>query len=213
VVRFLSSFSCPFITSLRIRTQSSPSHSTDFKYLTHRARLEPFDLPPPLRTSQYLHFVCSPTRALVIHSQLLPPLNTTASWRPSLVYEPIPDRCIPEELPSLRQVLPHIAVFSPNHEEAWSFFGVSAADANVRGRDGIEEVAQRFFAEGAEGVVLIRSGALGAYAVKKGEEKGFWVEAYHSYEDKSTGKVVDVTGAGNSFLVCFFLSPLLELAD
>jgi sugar/nucleoside kinase (ribokinase family) len=174
----------------------------DFKYLTHRARLEPIDLPPSLRTARYLHFVCSPTRALVIHSQLLPPLNTTPSWRPHLVYEPIPDRCIPEELDSLRQVLPHVEIFSPNHEEAWSFFGVSAAEANERGKGGIEEVAQRFFDEGAASVVLIRSGALGAYAVKKGERRGIWVPAFHSYEDrKSTGKVVDVTGAGNSFLV------------
>lgn len=79
---------------------------------------------------------------------------------------------------------------------------MQAEEANARGKEGIEEVARRFFQEGAEGVVLIRSGALGAYAVKKGEKRGIWVPAFHSYEDgKSTGKVVDVTGAGNSFLV------------
>ena len=48
---------------------------------------------------------------------------------------------------------------------------------------------------------------MGAYALRRrGEEEeedtAFWVPAYHSYETgKSTGKVVDVTGAGNSFLV------------
>lgn len=127
------------------------------------------------------------------------------------MYEPIPDRCRPDELEALRQVLPAIAVFSPNHEEAWAFFGVSAADANARGRPGVEVVARRFLAEGAADLVVIRSGPMGAYALRRGggehkqeeEEEGFWIPAFHSYETgKSTGQVVDVTGAGNSFLVC-----------
>ena len=115
--------------------------------------------------------MCSPTRSLVIASQLSP------AFSPSLVYEPIPDRCVPAELPALREVLPRVDVFSPNHE--------------------------RVFALGAADVVLIRSGPLGAYAVRRGREsEGVWVPAYHSYEDgRATGKVVDVTGAGNSFLV------------
>lgn len=181
------------------RPPSLSSPFADFKYLGERTRLEPIDLPTPLRTSNFLHFVCSPTRSLVIHSQLLPPLNTTPTWTPSLVFEPIPDRCIPEELPSLQKILPHIAVFSPNHEEAWSFFGVDVEEVAKRGKEGIEEVARKFYEEGAGGDVVIRSGALGAYAIEKGQEKGVWVPAYHSYE--STGKVLDVTGAGNSFLV------------
>ncbi|GAA5887816.1 hypothetical protein JCM6882_000760 [Rhodosporidiobolus microsporus] len=173
----------------------------DFEYLTPRTRLEPVDLPLPLRTSQYLHFVCSPTRALVIHSQLLPPVNSTREWQPKLVYEPIPDRCTPEELPALRKILPHVEVFSPNHEEAWAFYGVGVDEVARRGKEGIEEVAARFFAEGAAGAVVIRSGPLGAYAVRRGEGRGVWVPAYHSYEDgRATGKVKDVTGAGNSFL-------------
>lgn len=98
----------------------------------------------------------------------------------------------------MRKVLPLVKVFSPNHEEAWAFFGVGVEEVERRGKAGVEEVARRFFAEGAEGIVLIRSGAWGAYAVRKGEEKGVWVPAYHRYGSE---KVVDVTGAGNSFLV------------
>ncbi|GAA5959282.1 hypothetical protein JCM21900_003914 [Sporobolomyces salmonicolor] len=173
----------------------------DFEYLTPRTRLEPKDLPSQLRTSHYLHFVCSPTRALVIRSQLQPPLNPTPSWQPTLIYEPIPDRCTPDELPSLRNMLPHVAVFSPNHEEAWAFYGVGVGEVARRGKAGIEEVAQRFFEEGAKDMVVVRSGALGAYAIRRGEEKGVWVPAYHSYADEEAQKkVVDVTGAGNSFL-------------
>lgn len=196
----LPSFVLSRATADLARFPSPPRlYSSDFKYLTPRTRLEPIDLPPSLRSTTHLHYVCSPTRALVIHSQLLPPLNPTPTWLPNLVYEPIPDRCLPTELPALRQVLPHLGVFSPNHEEAWAFYGVSVEEVKRRGKEGIEEVARRFVEEeGAGGVVLIRSGALGAYAVKKGEKEGVWVPAYHRYGSE---KVVDVTGAGNSFLV------------
>ncbi|KAM0750778.1 Ribokinase-like protein [Meredithblackwellia eburnea MCA 4105] len=160
----------------------------DFEYLNERQRLEPIDFPPSLRTATWLHFVCSPTRSLVINSQL-------TDWHPNLAYEPIPDRCTPAELPSLRNILPHLAVFSPNHEEAWAFFGKGQDEVKEMGKKGIEEVAMKFFEEGAEKDVVIRSGALGAYVVRKGQT-GIWVPAYHT----DATKVIDVTGAGNSFM-------------
>ncbi|KAK4056695.1 hypothetical protein OIO90_002247 [Microbotryomycetes sp. JL221] len=181
-----------------------------FKYLNERVRLEPKDLPPAFRTAKYLHFVCSPTRALVIQSQLatphdeVSPTSTSAlpdsaikhSWDPCLVYEPIPDLCIPEELDSLRQVLPHIKVFSPNHEEAASFFGITVDQVKAQGRQGVEQVANRFFELGAQDMVVIRSGAWGAFTLRRGWNEGVWIEAFH----KDVNKVKDVTGAGNSFL-------------
>ncbi|GAA5831768.1 hypothetical protein JCM5353_006629 [Sporobolomyces roseus] len=183
----------------------------EFKYLTPRTRLEPIDLPTSFHSSQFLHFVCSPTRALVIQSQI----SQMSNWRPSLVYEPIPDRCVPEELESLRQVLPFISVFSPNHEEAWSFYGVKTDEVERRGKDGIEEVAKRFFEkEGANEIVVIRSGAWGAYCLKKGAERGFWVSAYYPYDDAQAQKnVVDVTGAGNSFLGGLMAGLVLHPSD
>jgi sugar/nucleoside kinase (ribokinase family) len=192
----------PFVPGLLARK--------DFKYLTPRRRLEPVDVPSSAKSATHLHFVCSPTRAIEIHSQLaaaspaaaafaaLDTDSNDVSWRPTLVYEPIPDRCVPEELASLRQVLPHIAVFSPNHEEAHAFYGTSAADANARGRPGIEQVALRFFQEGAPDLVVIRSGALGAYAIRRGQSRGTWTEAFHRY---GSPKVKDPTGAGNAFMV------------
>lgn len=172
-----------------------------FQYLNPRRRLEPIDLPSPLLASRFLHFVCSPSRALIIHSQLAP-----LAFDPALIYEPIPDRCIPEELDALRTILPHIAVFSPNHEEGSAFFGIEVDEVERRGKDGIEEVARRFVREGAGGAVVIRSGRLGAFGIGKGvREGGVWVPAYWENGDK----VVDVTGAGNSFLVSF--SSVLRL--
>lgn len=169
----------------------------DFDYLTERIRIEPIDLVPTrLVRSNWLHFVCSPTRALVIYEQLTNDDRTPQEWRPKLCWEPIPALCVPEEFESLRQMLPHLAVFSPNHEEAWGLFGVSPEESNARGKAGIEEVAQKFVAEGATGNVVIRCGALGAYVLDT-RGQGSWVPAYHT----DPSRVVDPTGAGNSFLV------------
>lgn len=167
----------------------------DFEYLTERTRLEPCDFPPAMRSSTWIHYCCSPTRAKVIAAQLAPPLNPTPEWRPSRCFEPIPDRCVPAELDALREVLPDLAVFSPNHEEAWAFYGVGIEEVARRGKSGVEEVARKLRAEGARGHLVIRSGAWGAWCADKDGSEG-WVDAYHT----GAGRVVDVTGAGNSFL-------------
>ncbi|SGY93697.1 BQ5605_C037g11604 [Microbotryum silenes-dioicae] len=174
----------------------------DFKYLTPRIRLDPSVLPPRLRSAHSLHFVCSPSRALEIISQLEP--TPTYPVRPLTFYEPIPDRCIPEELDVLKQVLGEIDVFSPNHEEASSFFGISTNEVIDRGLKGIEELAHRFLELGSKSYVVIRSGAWGAYAIQRDHpEQAFWMGPYHGYEKVvgvERGKVKDVTGAGNSFM-------------
>lgn len=141
----------------------------------------------------------------MIHSQLTP-----LHWSPSLIYEPIPSACLPSELDPLRTLLPHLTVFSPNHEEAAGFFDISPAEINAQGRDGVQKLARRFLEEGAGGAVVIRSGPLGAFAISQGEEEGVWVDAWYQYGDD---KVKDVTGAGNSFLVSSFcLGVSLRLA-
>ncbi|KAK4705250.1 hypothetical protein P7C70_g957, partial [Phenoliferia sp. Uapishka_3] len=159
----------------------------DFKYLSPRLRLTPADLPPSLASAKALHLCCSSSRTVSIISELPTP-------PPLIFFEPIPDSCIPENLPTLLEILPLLEVFSPNHEEASGFFGIGEEEVKARGKKGIEDVAARFLERGARRVV-VRSGAWGAWIVEKGSD-GMWVDAYH----KDASKVVDVTGAGNSFV-------------
>lgn len=117
-----------------------------------------------------------------------------------MCFEPIPDRCIPEELNSLIEVLPHLAVFSPNHEEALSLLGMKdqyneVSQSLSEKKSILENVAERFLELGVKGLVVIRSGAMGSFSQRKGM-KGCWVEAYHT----DSSRVLDPTGAGNSFL-------------
>ncbi|CAE7068734.1 unnamed protein product [Rhizoctonia solani] len=172
-----------------------------FDYLTPRIRLTPKDLPKtPLESPRQIHFVCSPTRA----AQIMHDADTYGAkdWKPFTIYEPIPFRCVPEELPALRQILHRIDILSPNAEEALGLLSIDKA--GVDNHSVIEVAAARFlsFGVGANslGYVIIRCGAMGAYAATllAGIVRGWWIPAYWTSEDK--GAVVDVTGAGNAFL-------------
>jgi len=165
----------------------------EFQYLTPRIRLTPNDLKrTALANPKMLHFICSPTRSWEILSEV-----EAEGWKPITIYEPIPDRCIPDELPALKKVLHLICILSPNAEEAFSLLSRPVPVSKV----GIEEAAKEFlgFGVGYEGSgwVIIRSGALGAFVTSRDIE-GAWVDAFWTAAD--VDKVVDVTGAGNSFL-------------
>ncbi|KAF8592543.1 Ribokinase-like protein [Ramaria rubella] len=179
-----------------------------FEYLTPRVRINPKDLigfPHFSRPSQ-IHFICSPARAMeVVHE-----IKGIDSWKPLTIYEPIPERCVPEELSSLMKVLPDISILSPNAGEALALLGKFDPPT----RESIQWACAQLleFGVGAtgKGYVIIRSGALGAY-VKQRERSGVWVDAYWRETDQENGKIVDVTGAGNTFLGG--LSAGLLLAD
>ncbi|KAI0334711.1 Ribokinase-like protein [Cubamyces sp. BRFM 1775] len=178
----------------------------DFDYLTPRIRITPRDLAgTKLARPRIIHFICSPSRALAIMSEV----KQDPDWRPTTVYEPIPDRCVPEELPALTEVLPDISVLSPNADEALSLLSMPLPPT----KELVEDACRRFLDIGVgpngTGAVVIRSGAMGACVAQRGQAL-FWVDAYWCGPE-SSDKVVDVTGAcltsnigrrgaGNSFL-------------
>ncbi|KIK65488.1 hypothetical protein GYMLUDRAFT_240015 [Collybiopsis luxurians FD-317 M1] len=163
-----------------------------FQYLTPRIRITPRDLKDtPLDKPRTLHFICSPARASVILSEV----KEVNGWNPLTIYEPIPDRCIPEELPALAAILPSVDILSPNAEEALSLLSIFIV--LPLGKSPIEHAADRFLQLGAKDAVIIRSGALGAYVLTR-KAGGRWVEAFWTENDAS--RIADVTGAGNSFL-------------
>jgi len=104
--------------------------------------------------------------------------------------------CVPEELLALKNVLPSIDILSPNAEEALSLLSLPHPPV----KQWVEHAAGIFLDMGVgnacNGCVIIRSGALGAYIATRAEG-GRWVDAF--WIDNAE-KIVDVTGAGNSFL-------------
>jgi len=86
-------------------------------------------------------------------------------------------------------------VLSPNAEEAMSLL----ADPSPVSKSAIERACNSFLDFGVgpagTGTVIIRSGYLGAYVASR-EKPGRWIAAYWTTGER----VVDVTGAGNTFL-------------
>ena len=101
----------------------------------------------------------------------------------------------------MKQILHRIDVLSPNAEEALGLLSIDKA--GVDDPSVIEFAAAQFLSFGigkhASGYVIIRCGAMGAYAATLEADivKGWWTPAYWRPEDKDA--VVDVTGkAGGS---------------
>ncbi|SPO26760.1 related to MAK32 protein [Ustilago trichophora] len=103
-----------------------------FDYLSPKIRLEPKDLIECTGVlPQWIHLICSPERALETIAQIEDIRSRkegeegAKEW-PRLVYEPIPDSCVEENLEECLKVLSRLQVFSPNHEEAASLLGLQA---------------------------------------------------------------------------------------
>ncbi|KAJ7179329.1 Ribokinase-like protein [Mycena filopes] len=189
----------PVATTRALNTYHGDHRS--FDYITPRIRITPKDLlATRLENSATLHFICSPSRASVIMSQV----RDTPGWTPTVIYEPIPDRCVPEELAALVQVLPQISILSPNAEEALSLLSLPLPPTKKL----IEEAALKFLEFGVD--VIIRSGSMGACVGLKNQHTR-WVPAFWTSNDEN--KIVDVTGAGNSFLGGLAAGLLLEGGD
>ncbi|KAF7355148.1 Ribokinase-like protein [Mycena sanguinolenta] len=119
-------------------------------------------------------------------------------------------RCVPEELDALIKVLPQINILSPNAEEALGLLSLPLPPSKRL----IEEAAHKFLQQGVgpggKGCVIIRSGSMGACVALK-DQPMRWVPAFWSSKDEH--KIVDVTGAGNSFLGGLAAGLLLENGD
>ncbi|KAG8777206.1 hypothetical protein FRC15_011473 [Serendipita sp. 397] len=165
-----------------------------FEYITPRLRITPKDYALHQR-GRYLHFICSPKRA----KEIMTEVKEIPDWDPVTIFEPIPDRCVPNELPALRDILPAINILSPNAGEACNLLSIAYQDEPDKAT--VEQAADILYGFGVgprgEGSIVIRSGALGAY-IKNSQSTGQWIDAYYTVAD--TGKVIDVTGAGNAFL-------------
>ncbi|SJX63527.1 related to MAK32 protein [Sporisorium reilianum f. sp. reilianum] len=205
-----------------------------FDYLSPKIRLEPSDLLQcspsiPPRLPEWIHLICSPERALETISQIDAVFAQTKADFPKLVYEPIPDSCVFANLQDCLRVLPRLAVFSPNHEEAAELLGLrddwedvlkQAAGEKSTSSDDIVNFITTKLAGGFAAhlqqqhidepgpIICIRSGAWGS-VVGRADVGFHHVPAWHTPSesssdssdlDTSSSRIKDVTGAGNSFL-------------
>lgn len=185
----------------RDRTDGSPTlralnaykgESREFKYMSSKIHVYPKDFEGTLLARpKYLHMCTIAERA----TRVLQEIREVEGWHPVLVYEPFEGACTPEEYPKLAAIMSDIDILSPNAEEALRMLEIPLPVTTTK----VEEAATAFIKAGVKMCVIIRCAGLGAYALETGaSDRGFWTPAF--WAEKDIAKIVDVTGAGNSFL-------------
>lgn len=175
-----------------------------FKYTTPILAIQENELlGTALLTSKVYHYLASPqdlrTRLL---NMLFLREKLGIQHRPLIIWEPAPLSCKPENLQDFLAVAALVDVFSPNHLELAALFEDTPATSD---RSEIERLAMKFITNGVgpegKGTVIVRVGEHGCF-VRSSNLISKWLPPYHMAgpgEEQAT-KVVDPTGAGNTFL-------------
>lgn len=155
----------------------------EFGYITPKKQIFLEDVVQCGITSiRVLHVICSPER----FKKILESRNTIECN--TIIWEPSPDSVIPDKWPLCCSLFDSFEVLSPNAREAALFLGKEEPST----KEGIEIIAEAYKA--FSGILVIRAGKLGCLVCKDNQKR--WYPAFHCTPDK----VVDPTGAGNSFL-------------
>ncbi|RMG90228.1 MAG: hypothetical protein D6708_08760 [Candidatus Dadabacteria bacterium] len=133
------------------------------------------NIPPAYWDAAGFHLLQGPAEALALAQAL------RRRDRAVLLAEPPPGAYTPARLPEFARLLPAVDVFSPNLEEAGALLE----------EDDPARLAARFLEMGAA-VVALRMGAAGSLVAQAKTGESWRIPAYPA-------RVVDVTGAGNSY--------------
>ncbi|KAE8336707.1 hypothetical protein BDV24DRAFT_168009 [Aspergillus arachidicola] len=180
----------------------------EFKYTTPILAIQDSSMKnTPLLTSRAYHYLETPQNIMSRLSSLLALRQKAgASERPLIIWEPAPFSCTADNLQSCLDAAYMVDVFSPNHLELAALFGQSRPV--VADKHKIESQALRFLDSGVgpdgKGTVIVRAGEYGCFIIAR-DMSPIWLPPFYRYGpgDKPDAKVVDPTGAGNTFLGAF----------
>ncbi|KAL2153360.1 hypothetical protein VTH82DRAFT_4515 [Thermothelomyces myriococcoides] len=159
-----------------------------FRYTTPKKRLVAEDLTPPLLQAKAIHLICSPRRCQELVSDILarrkaayfaslPPHdpNGEGYTRPLIVWEPVPDLCVPSELLNCTNTLPMVDVCSPNHAELAGFLGGDGLDPDTGAVStaAVESACEQLLASMPlqSYTLVVRAGDKGCFVARNGGRK------------------------------------------
>lgn len=166
-----------------------------------------------LLNSESFHLICSPQRSIDILNSLQTARNNSIS-PPIIVWEPVPDLCLPENLQDCLSVLKNLNILTPNAEEAARFFSEPEPDSIEKH----ELLASKFISHltndsqfGTGSGIVLRCGALGCF-VQTSRGLKQWFPAYHNSKNPQSF-VIDPTGGGNTFIGGFTTGFVMSKGD
>jgi hypothetical protein len=181
------------------------TRTSAFRYLTPKIRLDQDSLSPAQIMAKSFHLVCSSERCISLVKGIThrrgrlwaPSEGSREGQEPALmVWEPVPEFCIPEQRAKFKEAVQHVDIVSPNAEELAGFF---ASELPVWSE---EKAAKEVLAWGigphGDGVLVTRQGSKGCAAYLR--ERQFHLRAYHLSTEDQQSTVIDPTGGGNTFL-------------
>ena len=124
-------------------------------------------------------------------------MNTDHFRAPYVVWEPVPDLCVPRELDNVHNALQYVNVVSPNLHELASLFGTTEDELAVDTQKLQEHCKTLLTSMTPMSAVVVRMGSQGCCVATR--QSYSTVPAYYGTVS-SLHKVVDPTGAGNAFL-------------
>ncbi|KAK3380140.1 Ribokinase-like protein, partial [Lasiosphaeria ovina] len=148
-----------------------------FRYTTPKKRLTAEDLAenPDLLQARAFHLICNPTRCrelvtdIVARRKAADPEGYT---RPVFIWEPVPDRCVPDELLNCTNTLPLVDICSPNHAELAGFMGSDGLDPATGeiSTAAIEQNCEQLLASMPlqSYALVVRAGEKGCFIAKNG---------------------------------------------
>lgn len=184
----------------------------NFKYTTPVLTVQESKLQgTALLTSKVYHYLASPQdmKMRVLNILALRKQEGILD-RPLIIWEPAPLSCKPENLEACLETASLVDVFTPNHLELMGFFEQCLVASD---RPEIEKLGSNFLASGVgpegKGAVVIRAGENGCL-VQSRNLTSQWLPPFYKagMGEEQAVKVVDPTGAGNTFLGGFAIGYL-----
>ncbi|KAF1955365.1 Ribokinase-like protein [Byssothecium circinans] len=171
-----------------------------FEYNSEPLRAAPTDLVgTPLLRAKAFHLFGTPAEILDQVPQLLRFRERVGiDDHPLIVWEPLPGACTKTNRHLFLAACKLVDVFSPNHIEAAAIFDDTPSGTfdSEKTESFAQTIVDSSIGLDYNGVVIIRAGEHGALAMSR-NTRPTWLPAYY---DEGSAKVIDPTGAGNTFL-------------
>ncbi len=189
----------------------------DFKYTTPLLSV----LEDNLKHTEFLaskafHYLASPEDLQTrVFKLLASRAEAGIHERPLIIWEPAPLSCWPENAEACLEAAALVDVFSPNHLELVKLF--SELNPEVIDKQMIEELASRRLCSrvGPEGsgTVIVRAGEMGCLISNR--HQCTWLDPFYTTTPggEPDTRVVDPTGAGNTFLGSYAVGFLKTGSD